>query len=65
MVAPTKGKLGDIEVLLTKAFTDQTSNIRWLPFLQGKIGKYWKAAYVEFLLKHHHGTKTPPNVAKS
>jgi hypothetical protein len=46
---PTKGKLGAVETLLTKAFTDQTRDIGWIPFLQGKISQYWKAAYMASL----------------
>jgi hypothetical protein len=46
---PTKGKLGTIETLLTKAFTDQMRDIGWVPFLQGKISKYWRAAYMASL----------------
>jgi hypothetical protein len=49
--APTIGKLGTLEVLLAKAFTDQTRDIGWLPFLQGKCSKYWTAAYKQTLPK--------------
>jgi hypothetical protein len=47
--APTIGRLGTLDVLLTKAFTDQTRDIGWLPFLQGKLSKYWKAAHQKSL----------------
>jgi hypothetical protein len=52
MKSRNKGKLSTIEVLLTKAFTDQTKDIGWLPFLQGKISRYWREAYLQTLPKN-------------
>jgi hypothetical protein len=42
--ASTRGELGTTETLLAKAFLDQSRDVGWLPFLQGKISKYWRAA---------------------
>lgn len=52
MIAPTKGKLSKTEMLLTKAFADQSRDIGWVAFFRGKISKYWKAAFSATLPKH-------------
>jgi hypothetical protein len=39
------------KMLLTKAFADQSRDIGWLPFLQGKLSKYCRAAFMATLPK--------------
>jgi hypothetical protein len=49
MSAPTRGKISKVETLLTKAYTDQTRDIGWLAFFQGKLSKYWTRAFLATL----------------
>ncbi len=55
--APFKGSLNTLDILLTKAFTEQNTDIGWVPLLQGKIRKYWIEAYEVSLPKSPHTTK--------
>jgi hypothetical protein len=48
-----------MDILITRAFTEQNTDIGWLPLLQGKISKYWMEAYKASLPKSPHTTNAP------
>ncbi len=57
--SPTNGSLRDSDILLSWAFSEQTSSLGWLAFLQGKHSIYWKAAYNSLLPPSpHHAITT-------
>jgi hypothetical protein len=55
--AQFRGSLNTLEILLTKAFIEQNTDIGWVPLLQGKISKYWIEAYKASLPKSPQTTK--------
>jgi hypothetical protein len=55
---PFRGSITSMEVLITRAFTEQHTDIGWLQFLQGKVSKYWAEAHKLSLMKSHDTTKS-------
>jgi hypothetical protein len=57
-IVPFRGSINSMEVLITRAFTEQHTDIGWLQFLQGKVSKYWVEAQKLTLTKSHDTTKS-------